>query len=301
MPGFPRGGPGRGPVAGAAAIVLLAAAAVLLQVVRERRVASAAPAQEFLYLTSPAVATRVALSYDALAADVYWMRAIQYFGGNRLAPDGDKTYALLYPLLDVTTSLDPHFSMAYRFGAFFLSEARPGGAGRPDLAIRLLEKAMAAHPQRWEYPHDIGFIYYRDGDYPTAAQWFRRASELPGAAPWLGPLAAVTLAAGGDTRSSRLLWQQMLESEADWLRDIAVRRLLQLDAIDQAAQLEQLTAAYAARAGAPPASWEQMVRAGLLQRVPLDPAGQPYQLNPQGDVTVSRESPLWPLPTERPS
>lgn len=288
-------------VAGAIAIVLLAGGVVALQHARERWYSPPASVPAYLAVTSPAVATRLALSFDALAADLYWMRAIQYFGGNRLAPDGDKTYALLYPLLDLTTSLDPHFSMAYRFGAFFLSEDRPGGAGRPDLAVRLLEKAMAEHPQRWEYPYDIGFVHYRAGDFTTAAAWFRRASELPGAASWLGPLAAVTLAAGGDTQSSRTLWRQLLESEADWLRDAATFRLQQLDAIDQAAQLERVTAEYIRRYGASPESWDQVVRARLLPGVPLDPAGHAYQLTPDGDVTVSRQSPLWPLPTDRPS
>ncbi len=273
-----------------------------LQTVRDRRYAATAAAQELLYVTSPAMVTRLALEYDALVADVYWVRAIQYFGGNRLAPSGDKTYALLYPLLDLTTSLDPHFSMAYRFGAFFLSERVPGGAGRPDLAVRLLEKAIAAHPRRWEYPYDIGFIYYREGDFRTAAEWFRRAAAVPEAADWLGPLAAVTLAEGGDTQSSRLLWRQLLESEADWLRDIADYRLRQLDAIDQAAALERVTADYARRFGALPTSWEDLVRAGMLRGIPLDPAGQPYALDPgSGDVSVSEQSPLWPLPTERPA
>jgi tetratricopeptide (TPR) repeat protein len=289
-------------LAGAAALVALLAIAAALQLVRERHFAATVSAPQFLYLTSPAVAPRLALSYDALVADLYWMRAIQYFGGNRLAPGGDKTYRLLYPLLDLTTSLDPHFSMAYRFGAFFLSEEIPGGAGRLDLAVRLLEKAMRAHPHRWEYPYDIGFIYYREGDFKTAAQWFRRASEVPDAAQWLGPLAAVTLASGGDTQSSRTLWRQLLESEADWLRQIAEYRLRQLDAIDETAQLEQVTAAYERRFGTRPLSWDHLLRSGFLPRIPVDPAGYPYALNPRsGEVTVSEQSALWPLPTERPS
>ena len=55
----------------------------------------------------------------------------------------DADYALLYPLLDITTTLDPLFNIAYRFGAIFLAEAYPAGAGRPDLAIALLEKGIA--------------------------------------------------------------------------------------------------------------------------------------------------------------
>jgi tetratricopeptide (TPR) repeat protein len=285
-----------------AAILALGAAIVLLQDIRDRRFPARETTQQSLYLTSPAVITRMALTYDALMADLYWMRAIQYYGGTRLSRGSVKSYDLLYPLLDLTTSLDPHFSMAYRFGAFFLSERAPGGAGRPDLAVRLLEKAMAAHPRRWEYPYDVGFIYYRDGDYKAAAEWFQRAAEVPGAAQWLRPLAAVTLATGGDTQSSRFLWRTLLESEAEWLRQSAAFRLQQLDAIDQTAQLEQLTAEYARRFGDPPPSWEHVIRAGMLSGIPLDPAGHPYVLNPWwGDVTVSEESPMWPLPTEQPT
>jgi tetratricopeptide (TPR) repeat protein len=281
--------------------VALGAAVVLLQVIRERRFPDAASTQQLLYVTSPGVVTRMALGYRALLADVYWMRAIQHFGGTRLSTEGEKHYELLYPLLDLTTSLDPQFTMAYRFGAFFLSEPQPGGAGRSDLAVRLLEKGIAANPDRWEYPYDVGFIYFRDGDYRAAAQWFQRAAAVPDAADWLGPLAAVTLATGGDMRASRLLWRNLLESEADWLRQAAVYRLQQLDAIDQIAPLERLTAEYARRFGNPPPSWDQMIRAGMLTGVPTDPAGHPYVLNPaDGDVTVSQTSPMRPLPADQP-
>jgi hypothetical protein len=50
-----------------------------------------------------------------------------------------------------------------------------------------------------------------------------------------------------DTRSSRVLYQQLLKSDASWLRADASRRLKQLDAIDSIAVLEQLTAEYERR------------------------------------------------------
>ena len=296
-------------VAGVAAIVMLAMTIVLLQVVRERRFPQAEPAQQILYVSSPAVLTRLALSYDAIVSDLYWIRAIQYYGGTRLADRADKSYDLLYPLLDLTTSLDPNFNIAYEFGAFFLSERKPGGPGRSDLAIRLLEKGIAARPDRWQYPYDVGFVHYRDADYDQAAKWFMRAADTPGARKegeradlWLRPLAANTLAARGDTTSSRILYQQLLKADAQWLRADAARRLQQLDAIDAIAVLEQLTMEYERRFGVPPMTWDDMVRAGLLRGQPLDPAGHPYVLNPWwGDVTIGEDSPLWPLPTEKPA
>ena len=109
--------------------------------------------------------------YDALAADIYWIRALQHFGAERLAPpEHVRTYALLYPLLDLTTTLDPYFSIAYRFGAIYLGEPYPGGPGRPDLAIALLQKGLAAQPNKWQYMQDLGFVYYwHMRDYKSAA------------------------------------------------------------------------------------------------------------------------------------
>src|SRR5688572_18934482 len=141
-----------------------------MQIDREVRFPDRDPAEQVLYVSSPAVITRAVLSFDAIASDIYWIRAIQHYGRARLLGSAEARYDLLHPLLDLTTSLDPRFLVAYRFGAFFLSERAPGGADRPDLAIRLLEKAIAANPDRWEYPHDIGFVYYRQGNFKDAAE-----------------------------------------------------------------------------------------------------------------------------------
>jgi len=296
-------------VAGIVAIAVLMTTIVRLQMVRERWFPQSEPAQQILYVSSPAVVTRLALSYDALVSDLYWIRAIQYYGGTRLSEHTSKSYELLYPLLDLTTSLDPNFNIAYEFGAFFLSEKKPGGPGRSDLAIRLLEKGIAARPDRWQYPYDVGFVHYRGGDYEQAAAWFTRAAETQGAQKegeradiWLRPLAASTLAAGGDTKSSRILYEQLLKSDAAWLRADAARRLKQLDAIDSIAVLEQLTAKYEREFGDPPPTWDDMVRVRYLRKRPLDPEGYEYVLNQWwGDVTLNEESPLWPLPTEKPA
>src|SRR6185369_14417961 len=92
-----------------------------------------------LYVHSPEFMKRAALSYQAVLADVYWIRAIQHYGGTKLANNSDKQYDMLYPLLDLTTTLDPYFDIAYGFGAIFLAEPYPAGPGRPDQAITLLQ------------------------------------------------------------------------------------------------------------------------------------------------------------------
>ncbi len=282
-------------------LVILLAAAVGLQAVREQQAPLASPATEnLLYVRSPDFMTRAALSYDSLIADVYWIRAVQHFGQTKLSKAEGKRYDLLLPLLDLATSLDPRFNIAYRFGAIFLAEDYPGGAGRPDQAIVLLQKGLAQQPGKWEFAQDIGFVHYWwRKDYPQAAEWFTRAGAMPGAPNWLPALAAVTLAQGGNRESSRRLWQELLNSaDAEWITAQARFRLSQLDAMDQIDTLERVVGLYAQRAGSPPRTWLDLVRAGYLRGLPVDPERYEYQLNPtSGAVTLSERSPLNPLPS----
>ena len=300
-----------------AALALMAAllfAAVQIQRVREARYPPAESAEEMLYVTSGPALRRLAVAYQDLAADLYWIRAIQHFGGTRnrvftpeypqgapLAP-GQRPYELLYPLLDLTTTLDPYFNIAYRFGSIFLAEPYPGGPGRPDLAIALLQKGLATRPDKWEYMQDIGFVYYWWlNDYQSAADWFQKSSDVPGAPWWLRSLAATTLAEGGDRASSRVMWQAIRESaEIDWLRRDAERRLRQLQALDEIDALQAaLDQAVRAQGGRPASarSWAPLQRMGL-RGIPADPTGAPYEVDEAGRVRLSTGSSLFPLPDE---
>ena len=298
--------------AGAMALVaVLLAGSVELQALRERAYPIPDARVADLYVRSGDALRRLTVPYSALASDVYWIRSLQYFGATKrrlaraqgpvpppmLALDD---YALLYPLLDITTSLDPRFNIAYRFGAVFLAEPYPGGAGRPDLAVALLQKGLREKADKWEYMEDIGFVHYwYVHDYAAASDWFRKASDVPGAPWWLKPLAATTLAAGGDRRSSRVMWEAIRASaEIDWLRQDAERRLAQLRALDDIDGLQQVVDAAARRTGRPPSGWDDLVRSRVLPGVPVDPARAPYDLSAEGRVRLSASSPLWPLPEE---
>jgi tetratricopeptide (TPR) repeat protein len=244
---------------------------------------------------------RMVLSYDALAADVYWIRALQHFGGQRLA---EKRYDLLYPLLDLATSLDPRFNIAYRFGSLFLAEPRPGGPGRPDLAIALLKKGIKENPARWQYYQDAGFVYYfRYKDFEKAAEWFKRGSEIAGAPWFLKSLAANTLAKGEDRAASRLLYQTIIETaDNDFMKNDALRRLRQLDTMEDMDMLREIVRRYRERVpGGQPVTWQTLVAARILRFVPQDRDGFDLVLDPvTGDIRLDAESSLFPLPTETP-
>jgi tetratricopeptide (TPR) repeat protein len=250
------------------------------------------------------VIKRMTVAFQALAADVYWIRALQHFGNSNRVTEQEKRFELLYPLLDMATALDPYFNIAYRFGAIFLAERQPRGPGRPDQAIELLKKGLEAMPEKWQYMQDIGFVeYWARHDYKAAAEWFEKGSRVPGAPWFLKPLAATTLAQGGERGASRAIFEALAaSSENDWLQNEAKRRLRQLDAMDEMDQLRRAVEIFRQRGGAAPFTWQRLAAAGILRGMPRDPEGAEYVLGPwTGVVSLGHGSPLLPLPEERPT
>lgn len=245
---------------------------------------------EVLYMPSGSTLRKLSLGYEGLLADIYWTRVVQYFGRKRLA--GSTRLDLLGTLLEITTTLDPHLLIAYRFGAVFLAERPPGGAGRPEEALHLLRRGIVANPHYWRFWQDVGFIYYWDlKDYRAAARAFEVGGQQPGALPWMRVLAATVLAKGGDIHTSRLLWFEIYQhSDNEDLRRSALDHLAAFKAKEDIDALHALAGRFRERYGRWPESFEQLVADGFLQGVPRDPSGAPYRIGPGGGVTLAPSS-----------
>jgi hypothetical protein len=292
----------------AALVIVGLAAAISLQAARDRWYPAIGSPVDELYFTSGNAVGRMALSYKSLLADIYWIRAVQYFGSTRIEarsggarsrPAQPGGYDLLYPLLDVTTSLDPAFNIAYRFGSIFLAEEYPMGPGSPELAIRLLDKGFAANPTKWQYVYDKAFVYsWALRDPKQAAHWFREAAKIPGSPEWMPGMAAFMLEQGGDRRNARMMWQHIHDSaEHEYVRDNAAFHLAQLDAADAASQLTALVKRYEAAAGSRLTSFDPLVARGILPGSPTDADGAPFVIDPAtGRVGLDKRSRFFPLP-----
>jgi len=270
---------------------------ILTQRAIDRHLGSFRAQEETLYMWSGEVVGRLVPGFRNLAADLYWLRTVQYFGGERLFSQ-DKRFELLTPLVDITTTLDSRLEVAYRYGAIFLCEPRPMGGGRPQEGVALLERGVLNLPHSWRLRQDLGFYTHLFlGDSRRAAEILLEASELPGAAYWLKTLAAEILAKGGDRASSRRMWQQMYDqadAEGGSIRANALEHLRILDALDQADRLTAAAFEFENRFGRAPRDLAEVAARGLAP-VPLyDHAGVPFDYDPTtGAVTVSRKSPLW--------
>lgn len=271
----------------ASVLLVLSLAGSVLLLRRLDQVRTHATLEEVLYLSSPKVVKRLSLGYDGLLADIYWTRAVQYFGSHHVV--AAKDYNLLAPLLEITTELDPKLIVAYQFGANFLGPKPPEGAGQPDKAIALVEHGIRNNPDNWKLYYELGFIYYYmvPKDYAKAAESFERGTKMPNAHPFLRVLAAQMAQHAGEIQTARMLWEAAYATaHEDLIRQNAVTHLRALKVDEDITELEKLVAAHRQQTGVLPSSFGALIGAGMLRGVPVDPDGNPYQLTADGRIEL---------------
>jgi len=274
----------------AAPVIFVALAALQARIDEHTR--SFARSKEELVLRSGAALKKASLGYDALMADIYWTRAVQYFGAR--STKRDEQMGLLDPLLDITTTLDPRLVVAYRFGAIFLSEPAPIGAGRPDLGVKLVKKGIAANPNEWQLYSDLAFIYYWHlDDSPNAAATYLAGSKNPNAPEYLGIMAARVSQSGGEIETSLMIWRQIYHSTKNArMQQEAEQQIAGLTAAHDEQILNKLSDDYHQRFGRYPASSQDLVDARILPGIPADPAGLPYVFGSDGKAKLNPSSPV---------
>jgi len=273
-------------VASSALVFCMAASVFVLR--RVDQIRPQATLDDVLYINSPKALKRASLGYNGLLADIYWTRAVQYFGGRH--HNSATSYNLLAPLLEITTALDPHLLPAYQFGASFLAPAPPDGAGQPDRAIQLMEYGIQNNPTEWRLYYNLGFVYYMDvKNYAKAAQAFARGSEVPGAHPFLKILAAQMAQHAGEFDTARMLWTATYETSQDSLiRQNALEHLRALKVDEDVTNLQAAVTRFGQRTGRLPSGFSELIAAEGWRSVPVDPDGKPYRFTPEGRLLVQQ-------------
>lgn len=241
---------------------------------------------------SPKLVAAASLEYGPLLADIYWTRVAQYFGKKHAGHDPD--LRLLWPLLDLASTLDPNLMPVYHFGGTFLSDAPPRGAGRPDLGVQLLERGIRANPDEWKLYYDLGYVYYFDAkDYSKAAQAFLEGSKNPKAYEWMKVMAARIAAEGNSLETSVFLWQDIYNTTKDkQIKENALTHLQLLKAEEDCKRIDQVGDEFAKKYGRRPRTMQELVAVGLLRGVPADALGYPYVFSEEGKAELNQDSPL---------
>ncbi|HMB70707.1 MAG TPA: hypothetical protein VKU85_15440, partial [bacterium] len=225
---------------------------------------------DFLYLPEGRILRMASLGHRAFVADLVWLAAIQYYGEQRIT---GQRYEQAERLFQVIYDLDPQFMRATRFGALVLAQ----DAANPEGAIALLDRAGKDSPEAWEYPFDQGFVYQTVmRDYAAAGEAYQAAADRPGAPDLATRLAGVSFARLGDRQTARQVWASLLEEDNEILVRIAERSLKNLDLEDAQDLRTDAVIRFRAATGHAPEGWDELIGAGLIDRVPEEPFGGAY-------------------------
>ncbi|MCX8072093.1 MAG: hypothetical protein N3C12_06555 [Candidatus Binatia bacterium] len=218
----------------------------------------------------------VSLGYRHALADVLWFRTIDYFGRHYR---GDRIYPWLAEMCERVTDLDPAAVHVYRFGGVIL----PWEANEVDAGIALLEKGVRNLPHSWELRYMLGFSYYffRD-DLEAASRELRAALALPDAPGFLaGLLAVIDAAHRGPEAAMEFLQAALRTTTVPEVRETIEEQLRELAFARAWAEIEQAVRIYRDRFGVPPPNLSTLETAGILSRVPADPFGGGFVIDPQ--------------------
>jgi hypothetical protein len=237
------------------------------------------------FLPRPEFVRVASLGFEALAADFYWLQAVQLLG----SPDKNpRDHAqVLGRMVDATTRLDPWVDHPYRFAAIWLTDT-------PELvreANRLLERGIAYHPREWRNRFYLGFNhFFYLGDTERAAEVLEKAAQLEGAPRYLSRLVARLRAEGGGLDAAAVLLTELLHGAQDPFARAEIEKALdEVETERRARFLDRAREEYRSRFGHDIAAVEDLLEGPqpVLRELPAELHGWEWVLDPASGRIVS--------------
>ncbi len=242
----------------------------------------------------------LALGNQGLLSDFQFLKIATFIGGRSGEGEilNEEDWRFVIRSLDVVTDLDPYFVDPYMLAEGLLA----WDAGKPEEANRLLSKGMEYRTGDWRLPFFVGFNnFYFLKDYEAASGFIMTAAKLPGSPAYLKTLGARLAYYGGKSKTALLFLKEML-SDTDnlLLRDRLEMRLL---ALERAVAIEEALDKFITQEGRSPEKLVELVTAGYLRELSVDPYGGDWVVLKSGRVfsTSKFANTLPKKPSDEPS
>lgn len=220
----------------------------------------------------------VTSSHHTTAADLYWLKLVQYVGTEAALRAG---WPDLEALAELVTTLDPKYGYAYQAAGILLSTVE-----RIEASNEILDRGMENVPDRWEIPFYAAFNrWHHQGEFQEAGELMLRAARIPGRPAYVPELASRLYASSGSLDDGIALLELMIENTEDpLLREDLLRRREDLEIEKMLRRIEDRVAEALERTGRYPPTLE------LLGDAEIDaflqtPLGRTIRWNPEtGEV-----------------
>ncbi len=232
--------------------------------------------QIFTYY-SPALLRVADLGLNTATASLLWLGVIQ-----NIATQGSMRG--LANNIETINALDPKWSYPYAFGVLMIPMMAPE---ETQDAVMIGKDGIAKNLGDWRIPFYLASTYHLNlKDEPNATRYFAITANTPGV-PEGVRVSTLNYGTRTDLRDkTRAIWVAIYNSS----KDDVVREQAKnaVDHIDLVALLDQAIALYKKQYGAYPKTLDDLVRAGILPEVPVDPVGLVIGINPaSGNLTFT--------------
>ena len=259
--------------------LLLAVGMVLVQTRVDIARAQRNP-DDLLYLPNERLLNHFTAGTSNVIADYLWVQCCTYVGRQ---VQSTWSFEWLQQMVNTVVRLDPYFVPAYRYGAMFLAALRQD----ENAALELLHRGMVLNPEAWELPYEAAMVHLlnRKGEADSAynAAFYLTLAVDTGNAPAFVAETAASLQGQYNLISlEKEMWEKLLDSEDQLLRDMAKAKLEEVRIRRNLEVLGDLIERHRVQYGALPESLERLIEVGYIPAIEPDHQGGKYFLGPNG-------------------
>lgn len=224
----------------------------------------------FVTLPSGKTLTILSCGYRNLVADLLFIWSIQFYSTYNLT----NSYDYLEHIYDTITDLNPQYKEPYVVGSWIMSLE----AGKPAMAIRLLQKGAKNMPNEWIFDYESGFYAFKNlKDYPLAEKYFTKAAANPAAPTHVQRKLAHMVYMKNDLQTAYQMWIDIYNNAKDLMtRDAARHHLFQIKYEIDKKNLEELILKYKEKYSRFPHNLDILIRTGFIRDIPRDMDGHHY-------------------------
>ena len=226
------------------------------------------------------------------AGDYFTFKAIIYYGskaqrmfkGQRV----DVEYYNLYKTLETSVILNPYHEDTYYFAQAIFT----WGLGRIKEVNSILKYVFKYRYWDYQLPFFLGFNYgYFLKDYVKAAEFFKKAAELSGI-PFYATLSSRYFYKGKRVELGIIFLRHLIKNTNK--PEIKAVYEIRLKALEAIYKLEKAVKQYQKKFGHIPRNLNELVRVGILKKIPKDPYGGRFFIDKKGQVrTTSNLATNW--------
>ena len=243
-----------------------------------------------LSLLSPKIMSTLALEFKGIMSDMLLLKCMTFLGERNIVREEIKIeeWQHVHALLQQIVELDVRF-----WDTYVVTEAMlvmQGGliAEGNELLLRAAE--VRDHDYR---PYFLLWFnaYYLQNDLKAAAKYIALAAKRPNAPGYMTGITSRMNLYSGQIENGILFLEEMMRETSDpAFRAYLEKRLIAFKMIEY---LEKKVRLYREKHGEGPASLQELVDKGLVERIPLDPYGGRFYIDDKGLVyTTSKLVPV---------